>query len=1001
MDRPVGKGFSWVSAQGETDNSAFAMYVGKVEYVILFILCVWGVGVACVGHVSVLSSSAIPVPTGSAFLEEVASLRVGMLDVTSVCITCLGLSLFSDCVRLWYAQSGAESRTTLYLTLINGIALFTYVASMRVFADPTQVQHVYWKVEEEGIVVNVYRMIGWIPSTSLITLLVGLLAFVKSHALLSLVLAQACTVATGFWASLLPYTHSGFWVLTTLSFASFAYVVLSFRALETSVQLNLSGPTAKRDMQIGAMAIRTANIMWMTYPIIWIAHRSKYLSNLDAERWFSVTDVLVKCLLTTFLSITTFASIVRRGKVHAMRARITRDLSSASHLSFPGETLAAHLPVHASSAHASAHASALSGAASAPPDHNSNITHPSTALLSALRKGRSVLLSSIQWVFALRRVAFPPESPVTALIEETQSSLLGPAAVHDVYHVGINWEEPSPFSVYDVFDSTAIRMAGAVEKSAIEFIAIIDDTCRVNLLATSSLLEYLTVALINTILEGGDCTALVLNVKVDVDLDPESVPEGAKERSRDPSLPWVSLIISASVSSPGLRETDLFEILNRMQDEDTRIGKCNLLCNSVFGTLGIRSSFREGVVFSASVPVQKEVSISPGSHPDTGKEDVSLSSSAIHTSDLDALGAYDVLVIHPDPLICRSICQILDSSNGALSWTTLRAEANDIITPSFVSKAFSVAKLVLVDESMADLIVGLKAVSSPSPVDVRFVVLGTELEIGKSHTRVAKPLHVQQLRRVLAGMVESESFKWTFHPLPTEAEETDVAATSDESASVSVSVSNSGTPSSDVDFSSVSIAPWMSDHALVVDDAKMNILIARAALKRLGFTNIDTAEDGVKSLEFVRQAILYDYDIPFILMDTHMPLMNGHQATRAIRELEAETPGRRRTPIIALTTDNSDINKTACRTAGMDYFVHKPFKMSDLLDVISVIVHPDPDTIPIEMFYRSQRLAFLPPIPTSTKSTRSSTTTKQVRIDAPSSSQPQTTTDAADEINTP
>jgi len=71
-----------------------------------------------------------------------------------------------------------------------------------------------------------------------------------------------------------------------------------------------------------------------------------------------------------------------------------------------------------------------------------------------------------------------------------------------------------------------------------------------------------------------------------------------------------------------------------------------------------------------------------------------------------------------------------------------------------------------------------------------------------------------------------------------------------------------------------------------------------------------------------------------VLTDIHMPGMDGIEATKALRTLEARL-GRPRTPIIALTADVLETGRRACREAGMDGFLTKPIEPKQLDDMFA------------------------------------------------------------------
>jgi CheY-like chemotaxis protein len=76
-------------------------------------------------------------------------------------------------------------------------------------------------------------------------------------------------------------------------------------------------------------------------------------------------------------------------------------------------------------------------------------------------------------------------------------------------------------------------------------------------------------------------------------------------------------------------------------------------------------------------------------------------------------------------------------------------------------------------------------------------------------------------------------------------------------------------------------------------------------------------------------------------MDVQMPIMDGLEATQAIREREARVGGRR-LPIVALTARAMREDMRACREAGMDGFVAKPVKRDELVEAMNAALGPVP-----------------------------------------------------------
>jgi signal transduction histidine kinase/ActR/RegA family two-component response regulator len=117
--------------------------------------------------------------------------------------------------------------------------------------------------------------------------------------------------------------------------------------------------------------------------------------------------------------------------------------------------------------------------------------------------------------------------------------------------------------------------------------------------------------------------------------------------------------------------------------------------------------------------------------------------------------------------------------------------------------------------------------------------------------------------------------------------------------------------------------PALSGRVLLADDNPVNVLVAKGMLQRLGLT-VTVVTDGAQAVAS------YLEDVPaIVLMDCHMPEMDGFEATQRIR---AEEHGRGwpRTPIIAVTANAFRDDRDRSLAAGMDEHLAKPFRLEDL-----------------------------------------------------------------------
>lgn len=131
-----------------------------------------------------------------------------------------------------------------------------------------------------------------------------------------------------------------------------------------------------------------------------------------------------------------------------------------------------------------------------------------------------------------------------------------------------------------------------------------------------------------------------------------------------------------------------------------------------------------------------------------------------------------------------------------------------------------------------------------------------------------------------------------------------------------------------------SAAPPASEYSalkvLVVDDNATNHLVVTSLLGTL-VKEIDVAENGVEAIQAIEMAQDSDAQYDLVLMDIHMPVMDGIEATLAIRGSKKAFTD---IPIIALTADPQYQQRRLCKNIGMDDALAKPIKLTEVLGAI-------------------------------------------------------------------
>ena len=274
----------------------------------------------------------------------------------------------------------------------------------------------------------------------------------------------------------------------------------------------------------------------------------------------------------------------------------------------------------------------------------------------------------------------------------------------------------------------------------------------------------------------------------------------------------------------------------------------------------------------------------------------------LKTEHLSQLAGLRALVVDDDINTCTSISKMLSAMGLRPDWTTLGTEA--VVRSRFALEQEEPFDLYLVDWLMPDMngvetVRRIRAIVGPeAPIIILTAYDWGDIEEEAREAGVtlfcSKPVFLSELCDVLTAPYEMAAETEKEEPLP---------------------------------------ECFEGKKILLVEDNEINQEIARTILEEAGFV-IDTADDGTVAVEKMKENPADAYDL--ILMDVQMPVMNGYQATRAIRGLE--DPVKAAIPIVAMTANAFDEDRTLALEAGMDGHIAKPIDIAMLMETLGEIL---------------------------------------------------------------
>ena len=262
------------------------------------------------------------------------------------------------------------------------------------------------------------------------------------------------------------------------------------------------------------------------------------------------------------------------------------------------------------------------------------------------------------------------------------------------------------------------------------------------------------------------------------------------------------------------------------------------------------------------------------------------------------------LVVDDDVNTCISVSKMLSAIGMRPDWTTLGNEA--IIRTEFAIEQNDSYSAYIIDWLMPDMN-GIelvrrirRVIGDATPVIILTAYDWSDFEKEAREAGVtafcSKPLFLSELRGILAA--------------PYKEQEKGVETTPDTSESC-----------------------FEGKKLLLVEDNELNLEIAQTILEGAGF-DIDTADDGSVAVELMKEKPAGTYDL--ILMDIQMPIMNGYDATKAIRAMKSKKKAT--VPIVAMTANAFEEDRREAMKIGMNGYVAKPIDIDKLMCTLKDIL---------------------------------------------------------------
>lgn len=453
---------------------------------------------------------------------------------------------------------------------------------------------------------------------------------------------------------------------------------------------------------------------------------------------------------------------------------------------------------------------------------------------------------------------------------------------------------PEPFNLPEIIDSTAKTLSGSAGEKGVELFCEIDSGIPSTLVGDPRRIQQVITNLLSNAIKFTDQGEIIIKVqRTDSSENDSSAQGSAKQR--------VGLRFSVSDTGIGIKEKDRRRIFSPFAQADmsstrehfgTGLGLsiCQDLLSLMNSQLELKSQVGLGSTFSFEVEFDISDEKSTKDFPN------------------DLINNRQVLIVDDNPTNLRILetiftnwsMQPITATSGQQAIEILRQKQDtDCPVPLLLTDAMmpGMDGFELVDRIVENEAIDLPAtIIMHSPAELP--IFSDRKKESPAKAYVTKPISQSELMDTVIESLDLyvQTFDFKEHTGPEEL-------------------------------------PVKPLNILLVDDLEANRKVATAILNKRGH-HVCTANNGRVALE-VLQSSEKQFDI--VLMDIQMPIMDGLQATAAIRDLDCQK--RSTTPIIAMTAHALDGDREECLAAGMDSYISKPLDAQKLVWLTETTKH--------------------------------------------------------------